>query len=53
MSFEERIKKWCELNDYRYKGSKGNAVLLERLSDDYPFEVDKRLLEMIMTDEGF
>lgn len=53
MDFEARIKKWSEINAYRYKGIKGGEVLLERISDNYQFQVKESLIEQIMKDDGF
>lgn len=53
MEFEARIKQWSEVNGYHYKGIKNGEVLLERISDNYPFQVKEALIEQIMTDEGF
>lgn len=53
MSFEERVTKWAHDNKYKFRGIDDKGVLLERYSDGYPFHVNARLLEQIMTDEGY
>ena len=52
-SFNERVAQWAEKNGFMIHMVKDNAVILKRLSDGYPIEVDARLLGNIMTDEGF
>lgn len=52
-NFAERVKKWAKANYFNVTDIEDKFVHLSRMSDGHPFEVNARLLEQIMTDEGF
>lgn len=50
---KDRIKSWCNANGYLFIKIANNQVEMKRKSDNYPFSIDKRLLEQIVVDDGF
>lgn len=52
-NLKERVEQWAPVNGFKYKAIDESTIHLERLTDGYPFQVNIRLLDSIMTDEGY
>ncbi|MEK4425147.1 hypothetical protein [Solibacillus sp. FSL K6-1523] len=51
--YSKRAEKWASKNGFKLGALTEKTVTLQRLSDDHSMQVDKRLLDHIMTDEGY
>ena len=52
-NFKERVEQWAIANGFKLNLIGDVSVHFKRISDGYPIEVNVRLLDNIMNDEGY